>query len=82
MNPHQPKKMLILDVLDILRRRSDEEHRLSLSDVVGLLERDFGMRADRKAVARNIQDLVDEGYPIGFREVPRAPRDPEAFHGR
>lgn len=82
MNPHQPKKMLILDVLDILRRRSDEEHRLSLSDVVGLLERDFGMRADRKAVARNIQDLVDEGYPIGFREVPRASRDPRTGEER
>lgn len=75
MNPKQPKKMLILDILDVLRRHSDVDHRLSQRDIMDLLERDYGMHANRKAVARNIADLIDDGYPIGYREVPREVRD-------
>lgn len=76
MNPKQPKKMLILDILDILRRRSDVNHRLSQKDIVDYLKLDFGMTADRKTVARNLADLIDEGLPIGFRKVPRITRNP------
>ena len=75
MNPKQPKKMLIMDILEILRKYSDTEHRLSQKDIIDLLESKFGMKADRKAVARNIADLIDEGYAIGYREVPRTTRD-------
>lgn len=71
MNPKQPKKMLIMDSLEILRKYSDAEHRLSQKDIIDLLESKFGMKADRKAVAHNIADLIDEGYAIGYREVPR-----------
>lgn len=76
MNPKQPKKMLIMDVLAILRRYTDANHRLSQSDIVRLLERDFGMTASRKAVARNLADLIDDGFPIEFRTIPRTTRNP------
>ena len=65
MNPKQPKKMLIMDILEILRKYSDADHRLSQKDIIDLLESKFGMKADRKAVARNIADLIDDGYAIG-----------------
>ena len=32
----QPKKLLILNILDILRKYSDEEHRLSQKDIAGI----------------------------------------------
>lgn len=77
MNPKQPKKMLIMDILEILRKRTDADHRLSVKDVVEILERDFDMKADRKAVSRNLADLIDEGYPISYTEIPRRSRDPK-----
>ena len=82
MNPKQPKKMLIMDILEILRKYSDADHRLSQKDIIDLLESKFGMKADRKAVARNIADLIDEGYAIGYREVPRTTRDPKTGEER
>ena len=82
MNPKQPKKMLIMDILDILRRRSDADHRLSLKDIVDWLERDFDMKADRKAVSRNIANLVDEGYPICHEEIKRTKRDAKTGESR
>ena len=34
----QPKKLLILQILDILRKYSDENHRLSQKEIADLLE--------------------------------------------
>ena len=76
MNPKQPKKMLIVDILEILRIRTDVDHRLSLTGIIDALERDFGMKANRKSVSRNLADLIDEGYPIGYTEIPRRSHDP------
>lgn len=33
MTDMQPKKMIILDILHILKKHSDEEHRLSQHDI-------------------------------------------------
>ena len=50
----QPKKLLILQILDILRKHSDENHRLSQKEIAGLLEKEYGVTAERKAVKRNL----------------------------
>ena len=68
----QPKKLLILNILDILKRYSDQEHRLSQKDIEEILEKDYSMKADRKAIKRNLMNLIDYGYEIGFTEIPRA----------
>ena len=34
MDSVKPKKMLILNILDILKRYTDEDHRLSQKDIV------------------------------------------------
>jgi predicted DNA-binding transcriptional regulator YafY len=73
----QPKKMLIMNILDILRRYSDEEHRLSQKDIIDILASDYDMVADRKAIKRNLLNLIDFGYNLEFTETVRKNKDGE-----
>ena len=57
----QPKKLLILNILDILRKYSDEDHRLSQREIGEILKAEYGMAADRKAIRRNLSDLLECG---------------------
>ena len=41
MYQSQPKKMLILYILDILQKYTDSEHRLSQKEILEILERDY-----------------------------------------
>lgn len=68
----QPKKLLILQILDILRKYSDENHRLSQKEIADLLEKEYGVTAERKAVKRNLMDLIEYGYPIEYDEIKRS----------
>lgn len=71
MNAPQPKKLLIVNILDILKRYTDEEHRLSQKEIETILETEYGMKAGRKAVRRNLMDLLEFGYEIEYTETPR-----------
>ena len=62
----QPKKLLIMNILDILRRYSDAEHRLSQKDIIDILQTEYEMVADRKAIKRNLMNLIDFGYNLEF----------------
>lgn len=67
----QPKKLLIMNILDILRYYTDAEHRLSQQDIITILKEDYQMYADRKAVKRNLMNLIDFGYQIEYDEITR-----------
>ena len=67
----QPKKLLIINILDILRKYTDENHRLSQKEIVDILKTEYNMDADRKAVRRNILNLIDFGYDIEYSESVR-----------
>ncbi len=67
----QPKKLLIINILDILRRYSDENHRLSQKDIEDILEKEYSMKAGRKAIKRNLMDLIDFGYDLSYTEINR-----------
>ena len=64
----QAKKMLIVNILDILRRYSDENHRLSQKDIVEILDNEYRMKVDRKSVKRNLMNLAASGYDISYSE--------------
>lgn len=66
-----PKKLMIINILDILKRYTDEEHRLSQKDILEILENEYSMKADRKAVKRNLMNLLDFGYNIEYSESVR-----------
>ncbi|MCL2125335.1 MAG: WYL domain-containing protein [Oscillospiraceae bacterium] len=69
--------MLIINILDILKRYSDEEHRLSQKDILEILENEYFMKADRKAVKRNLMDLLESGYDIEYSESTRIDKNGE-----
>ena len=67
----QPKKMLIMNILEILKKHSDAEHPLNQKEIVELLEREYQMTVDRKAVKRNLMNLLDFGYELEYTETIR-----------
>lgn len=77
MYTKQPKKMLIMNILDILRCYSDENHRLSQKEIIEILGNEYSMVADRKAIKRNLMNLIDFGYNIEFTETIRKNKDGE-----
>lgn len=77
MYTKQPKKLLIMNILDILRRYSDSDHRLSQKDIIDILQSEYDMTADRKAVKRNLMNLIDFGYDLEFSESVRRNKDGE-----
>ena len=58
------KKMLNMLILDILREYSDEEHRLLQQDIIDLLDSNYGISCERRAIKSNITSLQDLGYDI------------------
>ena len=71
MSDIHPKKLLILYILDILQKYTDEEHRLSQKEIQDILKREYEMTVDRKAVKRNLLNLIEYGSNIEYREVSR-----------
>ena len=64
----QPKKLLIMNILDILKRYTDEDHRLSQKDIIDILEKEYDMEAERKSIRTNIANLIDFGFEIEHSE--------------
>lgn len=71
MHTVQPKKMLIINILEILRQHSDAEHPLNQKDIMDLLQSEYQMTVDRKAVKRNLMYLLDFGYNLEYTETVR-----------
>lgn len=64
MESYEPKKLLILRILEILTEYSDCDHKLRQGDIISLLKLLYGIECERKAVARNIEFLQQAGYDI------------------
>lgn len=71
MYTQQPKKLMIINILDILRRYTDKKHRLSQKQIAEILKNEYQMKADRKAIKRNLMNLIDFGYDIEYSETVR-----------
>ena len=66
------KKMIPSMILDILKRKTDENHTLDQKDILDELNQEFDPPLDRKTVRRNIEYLLDIGCPIVYKEKPRS----------
>ena len=53
------KKLLVLYILDILQKYTDEEHRLSQKEILEILRKEYEMIVDRKTVRRNLLNLME-----------------------
>ena len=71
MSDIHPKKLLILYILDILQKYTDKEHRLSQKEIQDILKKEYEMPVDRKAIKRNLLNLIEYGSSIEYREVSR-----------
>lgn len=74
-----PKKMVIINILDILKRYSDENHRLSQKQISDILKRDYNTTVERKTIKRNIMNLIDYGYEIEYTETVRYIKNKEGI---
>lgn len=67
----QPKKMAIFYILEILKKYTDSEHTLTQKQIQDKLKSEYCMVLDRKAVKRNLTDLIDLGFDVEYSERTR-----------
>lgn len=60
----ETKKTGIIRILEILREHTDYDHKLTHKQIIELLESEYGVKLERKAVANNIETLQEIGYDI------------------
>ena len=68
MYEKQSKNTLILDILQILEKYSDINHKLTQKDIIALLKSEYDMDVERKSILRNINNLIEAGYEISYDE--------------
>ena len=68
----QPKKLMIVNILSILHCYTDKKHRLSQKEIGKILKSEYDMEADRKAIKRNLLDLIGAGYAIDYSTTGRS----------
>jgi len=75
MYTKQSKKMLPFDVLEVLKKYSDINHRLSQREIEKILADKYDMIVDRRSVKRSIMDLIEMGVEIQYTEIIRNVKD-------
>ena len=61
-----PKKMIIINILDILKKYTDMDHRLTQAEIADILKKEYYMEVDRKTVKRNLLNLLDLNCGIDY----------------
>lgn len=64
MDSLEPKKLALIRILQIFQQYSDFDHPLKQENIADILERDYGIVIERKAIGRNISLLKEAGIPI------------------
>ena len=65
------KKLILIHILSILQKHTDADHTLTVEQIRQRLESDFEISVDRKAIKKNLLDLIAYGYDIGYTEKVR-----------
>ena len=71
----QSKKLCLLNTLELLKKYTDEDHRLTQAELVELLKREYDMEVDRRTVKSNLMELIGLGYEIESHEITRMIRN-------
>ena len=74
-----PKKMVIINILDILKRYTDENHKLSQKQIADILKNEYNTVVERKTIKRNIMNLIEFGYEIEYTETVRYIKNKEGI---
>lgn len=65
-NTKTSKKMLNLYILQILQKYTDASHTLHQKEIIRLLNQNYCIECERKAISRNISCLIEAGFDICF----------------
>lgn len=65
------KSLSLFNTLEILKKYTDEDHRLTQTEIVSLLKQDYDMEVDRRTIKSNLTDLIELGYEIESQETSR-----------
>ena len=66
------KKLNTLYILQILRKYTDFDHRMTQQQIAEKLMEEYGVQISRATVKRTLTELIDEGYDIDYTKVPRS----------
>lgn len=58
------KKMLMMMILEVLKKYSDADHHLTQQEIMRLLKKEYDMSCDRRSVKANVESLIEMGYEI------------------
>ena len=72
MLPESGKKIIILYILQILRKYTDADHPMTQQQIAEKLRNEYGLEVNRTTVRRNVEDLIRAGYDIQYTEVTRS----------
>ena len=75
MAPDYGKKIIILYILQILRKYTDASHTMTQQQILEKLRSEYGLDVNRTTVKRNVEDLIHAGYEIQYTEVVRKWKD-------
>ena len=75
MVPESGKKIIILYILQILKKYTDINHTMTQQQIGEKLKDEYGLDVNRTTIKRNITDLIDAGYDIQYSEVVRSYTD-------
>ncbi len=67
----QSKKLIMFNILDILKRYTDEKHKLNQKKIEDILRSEYEMEIDRKTIKTSLMNLIDFGYDIEYTETIR-----------
>jgi len=71
------KKIIILYILLILRKYTDRDHTMTQQQIAEKLRSEYDLEVNRATVKRNLEDLIEAGYPIMYDEYVRKAKDRE-----
>jgi hypothetical protein len=64
MKTPSKQKLRLLYIIDILSKKSDEEHPISATQIMEYLRDEYGIKCERKTISRDIDCLIKFGYNI------------------
>lgn len=67
----QTSKLKTLRILQMLQQYSDEENPLSATDLIERLQKDYGIRCERKSIYADIKALQEVGFDVCRTDYPR-----------
>ena len=71
MMPESGKKIIILYILQILRKYTDSAHTMTQQQIMEKIRSDYGLDVNRTTVKSHIEELIRAGYDIQYNEIKR-----------